>query len=328
MWRDIPIVVRCFSGRPGTTRLSAAALATFACLPACSNTCHFDSIAQTFRVDVEHGTRRTSAGDRVSYSLFTPQPNETLAAPPYPAIVLSHGFARDKRFHRNTGCALAERGIVVLTPDLSSLLGGEDAQLRNIENLVDHVRWLRSRAADPNDPLFGLLDPDRLGLVGQSAGGAISFEAAVDLAHVGADVSAVVLLDTVPWSRTVDRAGALRDTAFVSLRSEPSACNANGNILDLLDGLSIAAQDLLVVGGSHCDPENPTDLLCELACGGSNNEARRVYQELLYAFLRDALPAPDLGDTMGFTAVLERLIAEGRVVRTSIEELFTLRNKK
>ncbi len=172
---------------------------------------------------VEHGTRRTPSGDQVAYSLFMPQPSESLAAPPYPAVAVSHGFARSKRFHANTACGLAERGIVVLTPDLVSLLGGEEAQLRNIENLIDHVRWLRIRATAEGDPLFGLLDPERIGLVGHSAGGAISLEAAIELAEAGENVFALMLLDGVPWARTVDRAGELPELAFASVRSEPTA---------------------------------------------------------------------------------------------------------
>jgi hypothetical protein len=89
---------------------------------------------------MERGTRRTSAGDRVSYNLFMPQPDEMLDAPPYPAIVLSHGFGRRKSLHRNPGCTVARRGIVVLTPVLTSLLGGERSQARSIENPADHVR--------------------------------------------------------------------------------------------------------------------------------------------------------------------------------------------
>jgi dienelactone hydrolase len=299
-----------------TAGLTTGAVAMVVCLSACCDVCSVESTGQAFSVQVEHGTRRTAAGDRVPYSLFMPQPDETLAAPPYPAIVLSHGFARHKRFHRNTACALAERGIVVLTPNLTSLLGGVCAQLRNIENSADHVRWLRSRAADENDPLSGLLDPDRIGLVGHSAGGAISFEAAIELANAGEAVGAVVLMDAVPWTRTVERANELREVAFVSMRSEPAPCNSHGKILEMLAGLSFRTEDILIVGATHCDPENPTDLLCEIACCGSDEQARAAYQELLCAFLQDALSAPDVGVSAGFTAVAERLSAEGCVVTT------------
>jgi pimeloyl-ACP methyl ester carboxylesterase len=287
-------------------------------LPTCGNVCSVGSTTQNYGVNIERGARRTNAGDRVPYSLFLPQHDETLPAPPYPAIVLSHGFGRDKRFHRNTGCALAERGIIVLTPNLTSLLSGERGQLRNIENLTDHVRWLRSRAADPLDSLFGLIDPSRIGLVGHSAGGAIAFEATIDLADAGEAVSAVMLMDAVPWERTVELAGELRNAAFASVRSEPGACNADGQVFELLNGLAFATEDVLVVGASHCDPENPTNVLCKLGCRGSDGLAQEAYQELLYAFLYEALAAPELDATVSFEAAVERLAEEDRVVSTPV----------
>ena len=294
--------------------LAIGAFAIAGCHPVCRDTCTLEPGKETFSVRVEHGTRRTTAGDQVAYSLFMPQPGESLAAPPYPAVVISHGFARSKRFHANTACALAERGIVVLTPDLISLLGGEEAQLRNIENLVDHVRWLRIRAAKEDDPLFGLLDPERIGLVGHSAGGAISLEAAIELAQAGEDIAALMLLDGVPWARTVDRATDLPELAFASVRSEPTACNAEGAIRDVLVRLPFATEDILVVDGSHCDPEDPTDLLCRITCGGSSEQARGAYQELIRAFLGDALAASDAEISHGFAATVDRLTAAGRVV--------------
>ncbi len=297
-----------------TAALAMAAFAIAGCHPLCCDPCAIGPSEPAFTVSVEHGTRRTTAGDQVAYSLFIPQPSESSAAPPYPAVVISHGFARNKRFHADTACALAERGIVVLTPDLISLLGGENAQLRNIENLVGHVRWLRTRAAREDDPLFGLLDPERIGLVGHSAGGAISLEAAIELAQAGEDIAALMLLDGVPWARTVDRAADLPELAFASVRSEPTACNGEGAIHDVLARLPFPTEDILVVGGSHCDPENPTDLLCRIACGGSSEQARAAYQELIGAFLGDALAAPDAEMSHGLAATVDRLTAAGRVV--------------
>ena len=303
--------------------IAVSAIGAFAiagCHPLCCDRCTHEPVQQEFGVRVEHGTRRTTAGDQVAYSLFMPQPSASFAAPPYPAVVISHGFARSKRFHANTACALAERGIVVLTPDLISLLGGEEAQLRNIENLVDHVRWLRTRAATEDDPLFGLLDPGRIGLLGHSAGGAISLEAAIELADAGESVDALMLLDGVPWARTVDRATDLPELAFASVRSEPTACNAKGAIRDVLVRVPFAAEDILVVGGSHCDPESPTDLLCRVACGGSNEQARAAYQELVGAFLGDALATPDAEISPGFAATVDDLVAAGRVTTSHVGE--------
>ena len=154
---------------------------------------------EIFGVQVETGPRQTSRRDRVGYDLYLPVtgPDSPRAAgrpvPPWPALVLCHGFARDKRFHATAARHLAERGIAVLVPNLVSLLGGDAARQANVENTRDHLAWLAARARRPSDPIHGLVDPDRLALAGFSAGGAVTFEAAVSEPAV----RALVLLDAL-----------------------------------------------------------------------------------------------------------------------------------
>ena len=140
------------------------------------------------------------------------------------------------------------------------------------------------------------------------------FEAAIELADAGEGVDALMLLDGVPWTRTVDRAGELPKLPFASVRSEPTACNADGAIRELLTRLPFAAEDILVVDASHCAPEDPTDLLCRIACGGSDEQARAAYQELMAAFLGDALSDPDAQAANEFATVVDELVAADRVM--------------
>jgi hypothetical protein len=231
-------------------------------------------------------------------------------------VVLNHGFARDKRSHAQNARFLAERGLVTLVPNLVSLLGGEPAQLRNVANTVDHVAWLRARGATPGDPLFGLVDPLRVGLAGHSAGGAVAFEAAWELERdPGTPASALVLLDAVPWARTLARAPELGPTFAVSLRAEPSACNAFASNLGLLDAAGFPVDDVRLVATTHCDPENPSDFLCALACGAATPRGTGLYQELLYLFLRDALRAPAVAPGPAFRERVLALEAQGELVR-------------
>lgn len=243
------------------------------------------------QVTTESGHRTCQTGERVAYTLFVPQVLPEFESPPWPCVVLMHGFARSQRNHHATARALAEQGMMVMTPDQVSLLGGQSAQLRNIEILVDHVKWLRARAAAPGDALEGLIDPQRIGLVGHSAGGAICFEATLELQDSGTPVQALCLLDGVPWERTIARAPLLNEMAFLSLRSAPSPCNDNARVLQLLEGLPFQVEDVKVEGATHCDAENPSDFLCRVLCGGSTPEARATYQELLSGFLIESLRA-------------------------------------
>lgn len=247
--------------------------------------------ADLFRVHVETGKRQTRSGDGVGYSLYIPAADPDLPAPPWPAVVLLHGFGRNHRYHAKNAYYMAQRGIVVLTPDMTSLAPGRPAQVRNIANLTDHVLWLKERAEDEQDELRGLVDPNRIGLAGHSAGGAVALEAAVRAQEQAIPIGALVLLDAVPWDRTVDRATELRPLPLVSLRSEPGICNLQGKVVDLLNHLSFSAEDVLVVGAHHCDAENPSSRLCALVCWGRDGKGQRLYQRLMALFFQDAFGA-------------------------------------
>ena len=269
-----------------------------------------------FDVVVETGRRITTNRDDVAYDLYVPRPEAGRPAPPWPALVLAHGFARNRAFHANTARSLAGRGVVVLAADLASLLGGEPAREANVASTRDHVAWLRERSATPGDVLFGLVDPERVALAGFSAGGAVAFEAAA----TGARVRAVVLLDAVPWKRTIAAARAMPATRLVSLRSEPSACNGKGSVQKLLAGLGFESEDVRIVGATHCDAEDPTDGLCRLFCGGTSEEGRAAYRRLLTLFLEEALEVPPVEESPdGWDEAIRRgvedgSLASGRVV--------------
>jgi pimeloyl-ACP methyl ester carboxylesterase len=154
------------------------------------------------------------------------------------------------------------------------------------------VAWLGARAATPGDPLFGLVDPGRVALAGFSAGGAVAIEAAAR----GARVRAVVLLDAVPWRRTLAAARQMPEARLLSLRSEPSACNARGSVRELLAALPFESDDVRITGATHCDAEDPTDGACRLFCGGTSEEARTAYRRLFHLFLENVLDAPPVED--------------------------------
>jgi pimeloyl-ACP methyl ester carboxylesterase len=263
-----------------------------------------------YEIRLEKGTRVTPAGDSVQYSLFVPVPRRGLPKPPWPALVLSHGFARNRRYHEKNARYLASRGIVTMTPNL--LGGGRPAQLQNVRNTADHVAWLVERSSTPTDSLAGLVDERRIGLAGHSAGGAVSFEAAVASSKTDHPVEALLLLDGVPWPRTAALAPDLLPLDFASLRSEPSSCNAFASVVALLPELRFPNEDVRILGATHCDPENPTDVLCRIACGGGSGESQSLYQRLTYLFLKDALRAPALEDQT-YREALSDLASKGVV---------------
>lgn len=245
--------------------------------------------------------------------LFIPRPADPgHPAPPFPAVVLSHGFARSRAQHRTNAEWMAARGILVATPDSPGWSGG-NARQDNIDALVGHVAWLVARSGAAGDSLEGRVDPSRLGLAGHSAGGAVSFEAAIALQDAPQRIRAFCLLDAVPWPRTLDAAAALQPLRFASLRAEPSSCNSNGTVLDLLDAMAFNIDDVRVVGATHCDPENPTDIGCTLFCGGTGAARRDVFRKAMTLFFMEsfALSLPE--EPESYTEYVERLAGEGKV---------------
>lgn len=275
--------------------------------------------AELFEVEVETGSRTASTGDTVKYNLFIPREAADRPAAPWPTVVLLHGFARSKSFHATTARHLAERGFIVLTPNQVGL-GGIGSRETNIAVTLDHLAWLRQRGRCPGDPLDGLVDPRRSALVGHSAGGAVVFEAAVRSQSYEHPVGALLLLDAVPWRSTLEAAPELTLPVFGSLRSEPSSCNAQAEVRELLEELSFAVEDVLIVGATHCDPESPTDLLCRLFCGGSGFFPRYLYFRLTASFLQEALNVPPVEPIPApYGPTLERLEERGLVVRETID---------
>jgi dienelactone hydrolase len=241
------------------------------------------------RVAIEQDTRITSTGDRISYLLLVPTGASGTSVAPYPAVLLTHGFARDYGRHIDNALHLARRGVIVMVPNLINSDHPLFVGRRQVENTADHVRWLIARAEDSSDPLFGVLDSSRIALAGHSAGGAVSLEAVVNLQESGIEPDALVLLDAVPYPRTLRMARRLAPLPLLSLESDPSSCNGSGAIGALGSYLDFGFESRLIAGATHCDPESPTDITCELACGGTSEPARIAYRDQMTDFLLSAL---------------------------------------
>ena len=120
---------------------------------------HFDSIDDgIFRADVFH-------------------PGESPAAhPPYPVVVASSGYATDSSSMDSYSMHLASHGYAVLAftvanpfaLDLTNWATGFRVGLTTLVELGE----------DPESALHGLVDPDRVGFLGISMGGAGALEAA------------------------------------------------------------------------------------------------------------------------------------------------------
>lgn len=90
---------------------------------------------------------------------------------PLPWVILSPGFATDHKQYQGYGDRLASYGIVTILQKSPSELN--HATYR--DETVQLITWLLSPSGMGAERLSGRLDKDRLGLIGHSLGGKISF---------------------------------------------------------------------------------------------------------------------------------------------------------
>ncbi|HEY9756236.1 MAG TPA: hypothetical protein V6C97_13805 [Oculatellaceae cyanobacterium] len=273
-----------------------------------------------YKVRVEHGTRCTAAGTMQAYTLYIPDGDATLPQGPFPTAMLIHGFLMTGEQHRNNAMNLAEHGFIVITPNISKWLWGDDKRMRNVADLTDALAWITGRTGQLPDSIKGKVDDTRIGIAGNSSGGAVALELALAAQAKNIPVHALVSLDGVPWDRTADRVKDITPFKLLTLRAEPCLCNYHARMLRFLDHLNFPFDDVKVNGAHHCDLENPTTLGCYSVCGKSDNQHRMVFQNLLYLYLRDALSAQRIGvETKSFATVVKEMEAKDEVVaRTDV----------
>ncbi|KQP49217.1 alpha/beta hydrolase [Pseudorhodoferax sp. Leaf274] len=210
-------------------------------------------------------------GHRVTLDVFP------AAGTPRGAAILSHGFTRSRGTMAGHAQALADAGVLALTPDLPCTFDFR-CNARALAALVAALR-----AGGP----FG--EPvQRVMLVGFSAGGLSSLLAADTpgvVGFVGLDPFDRALPDeTQPLG--LQAAGRLHTEALL-LRAPPSRCNANAAAAPWATALPALWRDETIAGASHCDFESPTDWICRLACGDPDPaRQQQVRQGLLDAAAR------------------------------------------
>lgn len=213
----------------------------------------------------------TADGHRVTLDVYP------AVGPLRGAAILSHGFTRSRRTLSGHAQALADAGVLVLTPDLPCTFDFR-CNARALAALVGLVR------------AGGAFGPpvERVILVGFSAGGLSSLLAADTpgvVGYVGLDP-----FDRVMPSETerlgLAAATRLRTEALL-LRAPPSRCNAEAVAAPWATALPALWRDELIAGASHCDFESPTDWMCRMACGEADpTRQQRVRQGLLDAAAR------------------------------------------
>ena len=114
--------------------------------------------------------------------------------------------------------------------------------------------------------------------------------------------AALILLDPVPWARTLEAARQLPPLPVLLLAAPPSGCNADGAGASLLAALTFPVETATIPGASHCDFEDPSDGLCRLVCGADDPARRAAITARVTSFLNglaDAAPVSSRADRRG-----------------------------
>lgn len=243
------------------------------------------SVAPLFTFDAASATTQTPVPARVPTQTQTQQfdasDGHRITLDIYPAVgrtrgaaILSHGFTRSRRTLSGHAQALADTGVMVLTPDLPCTF---DFRC-NARALAAMVQALRAGGS------FGAA-VERVVLVGFSAGGLSSLLAADTpgvAGYIGLDpFDRAMPGETEPLGLAA--AGRLRVEALL-LRAPASRCNAEAVAAPWGAVLPALWRDEVIEGASHCDFESPSDWICRLACGDTDPaRQQRVRQGLLDA---------------------------------------------
>ena len=122
-----------------------------------------DALAQSFEFDVQRGLQYGQHDSvELTGDLYAPK-----APGKYPALVAVHGGgwqAGNAGFYRHWGPCLAQRGYVLFAIDYRLVRGGTNAYPAAVHDVRASVQFLRSRGEAIK------VDPDRIGLIGDSAG--------------------------------------------------------------------------------------------------------------------------------------------------------------
>lgn len=272
---------------------------------------------QLYKVEIRRETRRTISGKKRSYTLYLPQASGNLPGPPYPLLVIAHGFLMSGTQQSNNSRYFAERGIAVLSPNLTRILLGDKNRLRNIKDVIDQMNWLLKQNKNKDSFLYGQIDPNRIGSAGNSSGGAVALELVVQAQKAKVPVHALCSMDGAPWDRSLPSMPGLSPLKVFSLRAEPSLCNEHARILDFLKQTTFPFDDIKIIGARHCDAENPTTIRCMCVCGRSRPEYRTLFQLFTYLFFRDTFNTPRISEpTKDMMEVAKDLQNDGRVVVT------------
>jgi dienelactone hydrolase len=242
-------------------------------------------------------------------------------AAPYPAIAFAHGFSmfglsNGAQDNAGNGEHLASWGYVVAIPELP-----DDFTVR-LEAMQEVLSYLETEAVSEGSVLYQRVDTERLAVVGHSLGGAT----ALALAGRDARVKAVVALDPVYhtggfggegevlWNPEVEAPRIAIPTGILGAPS--SSCNAGADYADIYPWVGATHKaSYTLVGGSHCDFNDPGNRFCGLLCGQADPARTGLSQKYMTSWFNYYLYLRANEYTYLYGAESEADVDAGHIVR-------------
>ncbi len=169
-------------------------------------------------------------------------------------VVLSHGFGESGDFKVKMAQLLASYGLVAILPTFpSGLTNPTPAEGQQVNALLD---WTVAQSQDANTPIAGKVDGTQYGVAGHSNGGVVYYAAASN-----PKIQAVLGWDAVA---ALEQASGFHG-ASLHLVADGNGCGGGSRYAyDVAPAPKAVAT---VVGGSHCDFDDPPGPLCPTFCG-------------------------------------------------------------
>ena len=215
----------------------------------------FDVVQETTDFDGDHA-------EVVSYESGGLQVQAVIRRPPSgaansPAIVFVHGDVDPEDYSGLTaydGLAdeFVSRGYVVVMPDLRNHADSDDdpswATDVDVGSTLDVINAVQATAAD------GMVDPDRIALMGHSHGGGVALNVAVTAPDAAAAIVAAAPVSPTPWEN-IERhgAGSPYFDAIVAAHGTPEESPAFWRDVSASTFVDRASAPLLIVHGQADD---------------------------------------------------------------------------
>jgi diguanylate cyclase (GGDEF)-like protein len=200
---------------------------------------------------------------------------------PYPVVGVIHGASRNGSYMRVMAETIASRGFVAVVPTIPCNVYDcdHDANAAQLAALLD---WAVAESSRAGSALEGLVDGERRGLVGHSWGGLASHLAAARDDRI----DALVLLDpNDDLGVGAAEAGAIVAPTLQVLAERTGVCNSMWDEGVVTPALTVPKLQVTISSSGHCDPEDPSDALCPIACGSGDRATTPLFRRYAVAWI-------------------------------------------